>query len=118
MGRPATTVGARVGGGKAHGWGDVGGQDLLRRGEVGARLAGGMGWGAWGRVGTGRALMDSIGTRVGMATRDGWMAEGLDGWIRLAGRSGVVEHDRDRDGMEEDCGKYEMRVGALDLGER
>ena len=48
MGRAATTVGARVGGGKAHGWGDVGGQDLLRRGEVGARLAGGMGWGAWG----------------------------------------------------------------------
>ena len=69
-------------------------------------------------MGTGRALMDAIGTRVGMATRDGRMASGLDGWIRLAGRSGVVEHDGDRDGMEEDCGKYEMRVGALDLGER
>ncbi len=51
----------------------------------------GHGWqAAWvgghgGALGTGRALMDSIGTRVGMATRDGWMAEGLDGWIRLAG---------------------------------
>ena len=59
-----------------------------------------------------------MGSRVSMAKRDGWMAEGLDGWIGLAGRSGVVGHDRDRDGMAEDCGKYEMRVGALDLGER
>ena len=56
MGRAATTVGARVGGGTAHGWGDVGGQDLLRRGDVGARLAGGMGWGAWGRVGPGAGV--------------------------------------------------------------